>query len=274
MKKSLYLLSLLVLIISNGFGQQAPSWVNKLPQASNDTYIYVREFALGNTENEARSQAIARVFQSTALRIGQPISSDEIFRAIQNTTDYEVISSTYNIPINKVCEYSIKMRNNQYKVYVLCQVAKVGNIQPIFESFEDCYKTKQYSNTAALFKSMVIPGLGQIGKRHYTEGFLTLTGELLFVSTGVTCYYLSQDKLDIMNKENVSYNDFDDARKKYNFYKTTSYFAWGGAAALYVFNLYRAFFCHPNYKETLALYPSMNVCGDNLAFGFSLQYKF
>ena len=75
--------------------------------------------------------------QSTAMRIGQPFDSEKIFEALEQGIDLQVISQTYNIPINKVCEYSTKMKNNQYKVYVLCQVAKAGNIAVRFEDLQE-----------------------------------------------------------------------------------------------------------------------------------------
>ena len=273
--KKLLLILITVAASLIGYCQSMPEWVNKLPKPSNSTYLYVREVALGRTENEARNQAIARVFQSTALRIGQPISSDEIFRAVQKNSDYSVIASTYNIPVDKICEYSTRTSDGNYKVYILCQVARAGNITVRFDyDFDECYHVQQYSNASALLKSMFIPGLGQIGKRHYAEGILTLTGEVALVGAGIGCYYSAQHQLDIMKKDNVSYSDFADATSKYNTLQTTSYFIWGAAAALYVFNLLRAVTLHPLYKETLAFYPAVNTTGDNLALGFGLTYKF
>lgn len=273
--KKLLLILLTLTIYSVSFGQSMPEWIYKLPKPGNNTYLYEKEMGLGSTENEARNQAIARVFQSTALRIGQPISSDEIFRAVQNNTEFSVIARTFKLNVHKVCEYPTRTVDGNYKVYILYQVAKAGNIEPRFDyNFDECYHVQQYSNASALLKSMFIPGLGQIGKRHYAEGILTLTGEVLLVGVGIGCYYSAQHQLDIMKKDNVSYSDFADATSKYNSLQTTSYFIWGAAAALYVFNLLRAVTLHPLYKETLAFYPAVNTNGDNLALGFGLTYKF
>ncbi|MBQ8957233.1 MAG: hypothetical protein IJ057_01810 [Bacteroidales bacterium] len=97
------------------------------------------ESATGQTELQARNRAIAEVFRSTAMRIGQPFDSEEINRALQRGTEYYVISSQYNIPINKVCEYTDN-KVSPCRVYVLCQVAKAGNIRVEFDDFTLCYE--------------------------------------------------------------------------------------------------------------------------------------
>lgn len=140
---------LLALLPLSSMAQKMPNWVTNKPTPSNSTYEYVVEWATGTTELEARNQAIARVFQSTAMLIGQPYDSGEINRAVQRGTDYSVISATFNIPIKKVCEYADK-KQSICRVYVLCQVAKAGNIRPIFDDFNACYEgnDKYYANEA------------------------------------------------------------------------------------------------------------------------------
>ncbi len=70
-------------------------------------------------------------------------------------------------------------------VQLLCQVAVSGNIQP---QWEELRRYGEVSNWTSLVKSAVVPGLGQMGKGHYAEGWLTLTGELLFC--GWRCLHL------------------------------------------------------------------------------------
>ena len=254
---------------------QKPAWTVKLPKATNNTYMYVCEYAIASSETEARNQAIARVFQSTALRIGQPIESDKIFEAVQNGGDLAVISRQYNIPIYKVCEYVEKVQVYSYRVYVLCQVAVSGNITPLFDyNFRGCSDSKQYNNGVALAESIFIPGLGQMCKRHYTEGALTLTGEVLLVSAGFGCYFVSREELNIMKTPNITYEQFSHAYKTYNTLRTTSYVIWGAAAALYIFNLCRAYTLQPKYKETLAVYPALIPNNHNTAVGMGLTLNF
>lgn len=139
MKKEASILLVLLFAATLSFAQKTPDWVTNKPSPTNSTYLYVIESAFGNTEIQARNQAIARVFQSTAMRLGQPINSEEINRAVQSGTSFDVISRQYNIPINKVCEYT-ENKSGSYCVYILCQVAKAGNIPVQFDEFNGCYE--------------------------------------------------------------------------------------------------------------------------------------
>lgn len=254
-KRCLTLLVCCLLISVSALAQTRPDWIHKLPKAKNNTYRYAVESAIANSENNARNQAIGRVFQTTGNRLGQPVDMAEISRAVQRGDNYDVISRTFNIPINKVCEYTERLSNGSYRVYVLCQVAEKGNIQVQWTTYNECNVTQEFKNGNALLKSAFIPGLGQIGKRHYTEGTLTLLGEVALVGTGTFCYLTAQDKLDIMHSDNVSYEDFANARTDYNRLRDASYVIWGAAAGLYVFNLFRAYTMQPKYKDGISLNP-------------------
>ncbi len=150
MKKQI--ITLLFALLSNlGMAQKLPDWIINKPSPTNNTYLYVVESATGQTEMQARNRAIAEVFRSTAMRIGQPIDSEEINRALQRGTEYYVISSQYNVPINKVCEYTDN-KTSPCRVYVLCQVAKAGNIRVEFDDFNACYEgANKYFADEALY---------------------------------------------------------------------------------------------------------------------------
>ena len=119
--------------------QRVPDWVTNTPTPTNDTYLYVVESAFGTSEISARNQAIATVYQSAAMRLGQPVNSEEINRAVQSGTSFDVISRNYNIPINKVCEYT-ENKSGNFRVYILCQIAKSGNIPVQFDAFNACFE--------------------------------------------------------------------------------------------------------------------------------------
>ncbi len=149
MKKRNILTFVLALFALSGMAQKLPDWIINKPSPTNNTYLYVVESATGQTEQIARNRAIAEVFRSTAMRIGQPFNSEEINSALQRGTEYYVISSQYNIPINKVCEYTDN-KTSPCRVYVLCQVAKAGNIHVEFDDFNACYEgtNKVYADEA------------------------------------------------------------------------------------------------------------------------------
>ena len=270
-----YIISLILLFLVTVLfvHAQTPAWTKKLPQASNNTYLYVCESALAYSENDARNQAIARVFQTTANRLGQPVDALEVNTAVQNGITLELISRQFNIPINKVCEYIEKVSGGMFRVYVLCQVAVAGNISPIWDVFDGCNDIHEYNNGVALLKSAFVPGLGQIGKRHYVEGVTTLVTEFALIGIGTGSYLFSQQQLNILHDSNVSYKDFDKAKKQYNSLRTTNYIAWSSAAALYLFNLYRATSISPKYKDGLSFYPVLTPMSNTVAMGVRFSMK-
>lgn len=274
MNKRLLLTFVLICLVSASFAQEKPGWIYNKPQPINSSYLYVVESATGETEIAARNQAFARILQSTAMRLGQPVNSDEINRAVQSGKTFDVISSQYNIPINKVCEYKEKIKGN-YRVYILCQVAKAGNMIVDFDyDFNGCYDTKKYKNGTALLKSVFIPGWGQMGKRRYAEGIITLTTEVLLLGGAYLTYNTAQEQIDIMKDANTTYEDYMSAKDKYDSMKKANTVFWGAAATVYVFNLCRAYSAKPKYKREYAFNPVIMPNGCDLACGVSLTYNF
>lgn len=256
MKKLALNIALMVLLAGTALGQSRPAWTVKLPKTENNTYIYICENAIATLERDARNQAIARVFQSTAMRLGVPFDSQKVFDAVQKGTDMEVISRQYNIPVYKVCEYTERVGSN-YKVYVLCQVAASGNVTPQFDyGFRGCNDDNRYSTGSALLSSALLPGLGQIGKRHYGEGAVTMVGEAALLGGAAVTYFMGKNELERITSGSLSYNDYVSAEKHYKTLNTSNHILLAAAAALYVFNIYRAITLHPNYKQVVYLEPS------------------
>ena len=254
MKRTLFIIILLLANVAAWGAKRLPPWMNELPKPGNSTYIYVREAGEGPTLSEAHNQAMLRVMQSTANRLGRPFDINEVDKALAGGNDYQTLSRQYNIPINKVDQYDQQLADGTFRVWVLCQVAVSGNIQPVWEELR---REGEINNWTSLAKSAVVPGLGQMGKGYSTEGALTLGGELLLVGTGIGCYFMAQQKLDVMHDASTSYADWNAARSSYNTLQTVSYIAWGSAAVLYVFNLYRAFAMQPRRTNGLALAPTL-----------------
>ena len=100
---------------------------------------------------------------------------------------------------------------------------------------------------------------------------LTLGGELLLVGTGVGTYFAAQKQLEVMRDANTTYADWNAAQSSYNTLRTVSYIAWGGAAVLYVFNLYRAYAMQPRRATGLAFTPTLMPTEAGFAPGASLS---
>lgn len=276
MKKriSIILLTLCCMGIAVAQTGDRPGWTMQTPKAGNSTYMYVVERATGTTFQDATNNAILKVFRTTMMRIGSVVSWDEVNGAIQKGTDWGTVAMQYNIPINKVCDYSEKTKGDGYMVWILCQVAKSGAVYPDFEEFSSCRDTKTYNNGMAALKSAIIPGLGQMGKRRYGAGIFTLLGEVTLVGVAIGTYVSGQGYLSDMSKETnpVLMNQQMDA---YNNSITANIVFTAVAGALYVFNIVRAATMTPRYKkDQVAFAPTVMPVNQTYATGISLTFNF
>jgi len=271
--KSRYLFLLMLLLVSmlDCQAKREPSWMKELPRPGNETYIYVRESGEGATIESAMAQAMVRVFQSTANRLGEPFDVQQVYTALQNGTDYRTISQNYHIPVNRVGVYSTQLKSGEYWVYVLCQVAAMSNVTPVWDRVGLNSGT---SNFLASLKSVFIPGWGQMGKSHYGEGIATLVGEAALVGGGIACYKAAQNQLAILRNPTTPINDFTVASHRYDNLQTTSYIAWGVAGALYVFNLIRAYTLQPKGSNEWAFQPSIIATPYSIAPTAGLTLRF
>ena len=276
--KQILLPILFLFMAFSAIGQEVdkPGWVTTLPKAENSTYVFVRETGSGSTPGEALNRAMARVFQSTMMRIGTTVSWDEVNKSLQGGAEWGAVAMQFNIPVNKVCEYMRKTENG-FVATVLCMVATSGSVYPVFSEFTACNDINTYDNTTALIKSAIMPGLGQMGKNRVANGVFTLVGEVALIGTGVASYSMAKSKLDIMKDNTTSISDFNAAKKSYNTLRTVNIASFSAAAALYLFNLYRAYTITPKYKkdaDALSFYPTITPVGNDAAAGFGLTLNF
>ena len=254
--------------LTMGLWAQSPKWIRILPQPENDTYLYVVEYATASNEHDARNQAMARVFQSTANRLGQPFNSAEINSAVMNGTDYSVVSRNYNIPINKVCEYTEELANG-YKVYVLCQVAKAGNKPARWSYFGDCGKTTSNSMVAPSF----IPGMAQIKKGQTTKGACFIAGEIIFIGGAVfsQCMVSSNvNKIGSTHNSSLKYQYTQNA----NTWSTVRNVSIAGAVAVYLWNVIDGIAAKGNQHVLYGHNVSVSPYADFNSTGIALNFKF
>ena len=234
-----------VLISLLSFSQEKPGWIYRTPTPSNSTYLYNGEYGVGRSEVDAENQAMAKMFSYAARLIGQPFDSDEINKSLQNGTTYDVISSQYNIPINKVCEYLEIQADGQYKVYVLCQVAKSGAIAAQWSDFSAC--DRQMIDGMALLKSALVPGLGQFHKGQTGKGVGFLAGEMVAVGGIVVAQSMRHASLNKMNSTNNASQKklYADRANTFTIIRNISI---GAAAAVYVWNVLDAIISKSNHQ--------------------------
>ena len=266
------LLSALLIVMATVGAVAQPRWISKsLPNPKNYTYRYERTVGTGATMNDARTQAIAQVFQQTSNRLGQSVNAAEINRAVQRSENFDVLSSTFNTKIINVDYYAEQQPDGTWHYHLLCQVAESANIVPQFTTF------KGSDDAIAMLQSAFIPGLGQINKGKKRAGALIIAGEVTLVGAGTYCYLSAQNKLDIMGTEKVSYDDYSKAHDDYNRLRDASFVIWGAAAGLYVFNLISAYYMEQpriKYYKKYAFSPVILQDENRPMAGLTMRVKF
>lgn len=270
--KQIIITIVIVLTGLSSFAQEKPGWIYNKPTPTNSSYLYVVESATGTSELEARNQATAEVFRTTAMRIGQPFNSAEINAALQSGKDYNVIVSQYNIPINKVCEYSEHL-SNEYKVYILCQVATAGNIMVQWSDFNQC--DRQGVDGMAVLKSALLPGLGQFHKGQNAKGASFLVGEVVAIGGIVVSQNLRHSYVNKMNNTNNA-----NLKKAYaeraNAFTMVRNICIGTAAAVYVWNVLDAIIAKGSNRGALSYGSPVNlvpsVTDESVALSLSINF--
>lgn len=281
-----------------------PDWTYEAPESHDPSFLYVVEHGEGNTKREALNQAIGRVFQSTANRIGQFVSTDEINRAVQAGTDYEVISRKMKVPINKVCEFPMQNPGDgTWTMYILCQVAVAGNIKPEFQPFNGCTNHERYdeleaiwnqqiqdsinsnkatirkSDTRAIVASTFIPGLGQMLKGQGGSGAAFLLSEVVLFGGGTACYFMGQEQIKTMKAVGTTYEQYTNAKKMKNVYDIAMYTAFGVGAVVHIGNMVHAWVVKDkhlpqNISFAPAIIPTNELLEPSYAYGLGVQIKF
>ena len=170
-------------------------------------------------------------------------------------------------------QYEVRLKNGSYWVCVLCQVAAMRNVTPIWDKGE---RAKNDDDMVSMTKSL-LPGLGQMGKGHYGEGVVALVGEVALVAGGVGCYYMAQNQLGIMNSlknDNTRKLEYLEASRSYNNLKNTSYAVWGIAGVVYVINLIRAYTMDPKPDKSFAMSPYLISTPNTVTPALGLTYRF
>lgn len=125
-------------------GRTLPYWVTQLPSAdASKNYYYRVTMAEDFTYDRAYANAFAKAVMESKWKLGVEVHFQDDIKSLENsvTEGVNVSQDFVNIPMNKVCDYwEVKHtpRGDMIRIYVLWQVASVGNKEPQFEEFTKC----------------------------------------------------------------------------------------------------------------------------------------
>lgn len=118
-----------------------PRWVTQLPEPSNETYYYRVTHAEANTYEKAYAKAFATAILESSWKLGVTVDTKNDIHVLEKgiTENINVAETQMVLPLNKVCEYVEKPTTSRnVKIYILWQVARYGNMSPLFDDFRDC----------------------------------------------------------------------------------------------------------------------------------------
>ena len=300
-----YIIVLLALLTTGLFCQdivaqsKLPDWIFKKPQRSsgNRTFYYHVEKGRGKTETEARNAAYTQAFMQVALKLGIPLNTEDISKAISSGTNVQLLAQRFTIPMNVACYFSRK-DDSGWNYWLLCQIPELGYADRVrFDDFTDCYSHHLYdslieikdnrekekirrSNTRAIVASTFIPGMGQMLKGQGGSGAAFLVSEVALFGGGTVCYFLGQEQSKIMKASGSSYQDYTNAKNKKQTWDIAMYTCFGVGAAVHIANMVQAWYVEDKHLKTTnmafvpAVIPINEYSTPSYAMGAGMQIKF
>ena len=127
---------------------------------------------------------------------------------------------------------------------------------------------------AALWRSVILPGWGQFYKGRNSRGTWIVIGETLTLATGGISLYNEMTQKKIMDKPEVSYQEYLAAEQKYNKCHIVRNITFISAAVIYGLNLIDAYKTPANPSKSYALCPDVINANGELAVGATIYFNF
>jgi hypothetical protein len=220
-------------------------WVNGAFPPGKGAFEYRIARGEGTTLAEARSDALNVLLIDLGNKAGITVNSktigevrsslnytshsEDYQESTTHVTTYKIDREGFHASFAKVSEY-YEMVNGRYHLWELYEVSSGGDFKVIIPEY-----TTHYGFSAA-WRSVLIPGWGQMYKGSMAKGIAIVAGEAVFIGGIITCEMLRADYT-------AKINETHDVRKKQlyadnaNNYEMGRNICIGAAAALYVYNL-------------------------------------
>lgn len=223
-----------------------PAWLSGLPQPTNNTFRYERVSAVAPTLDGARNATFDNAVQRSGLKSGVVVSTktdsrnviqqnwhngrldEHVEKKLENNTT--ITSDPQKLYVNAVAEYWERDRAG-YHLTTVYAVSELGRA-PLFDNV---VQTKRYG-ARGLWRSMFVPGWGQMYKGSYVKGGLVLGGTVAGVAAII---FTESQRHDYAMKIKRTHNNtlIKSYTTKRDHWATGRNIALGLTAALYVYNI-------------------------------------
>ncbi|MDR1556106.1 MAG: DUF5683 domain-containing protein [Tannerellaceae bacterium] len=222
-----------------------------------------REDAFNSLLIDLGNQAGVRVTSRTLSEIKRELQSrpdsQDYNETERSTTTYRIDREGFRAFFVKVGEYHERVRTaagEVYRLWALYEVSDRRSFRPYFPEYTDRY------GGDAFWRSMLLPGWGQLYKGSKAKGLCIIGGETAFVGGLVAAENLRASYMQKISATHHADHIRTYARKA-DTMKNIRNLCIAGAAALYIYNIIDAVAAPGNKhlitrERSLALYPVAN----------------
>lgn len=183
--------------------------------------------------------------------------------------------------------FSYEYNNGEYWVYMLegseYITIKTPKFHPFDYDFSENIQGKQTyvmtvalpdMKSSALLRSAFVPGWGQFYKGRNARGTLIVIGETLTLAAGGLSLYNELNQKSIMDKPEVSYQDYIAAEKSYEQWNTARHISFITAAVIYSLNLVDAYLTPAKSQNNIVFTPNVMNANGEMAVGATMSIRF
>lgn len=284
-----YFLCLFLCLVSSGnvtahsSRKDVPSWVaGDFPPKSNDSYTFMISEGSGLTLSDAQKDSDLMLVANLMRSAGVSVTGSQIERMLvsmrngvageehESSYQYNFTYENVSISFRAVDRYWIR-NGNHIEMTTLYEVAN----DPLHVKYDPVEYTTSYG-ARGLWRSILIPGWGQMYKKQYAKGAVILAAE----ATLVTSLIIFENQRSAYTNKAMANFDSNAIQFYYNHANTSKNIRNGfiaGSVALYVYNIVDAIvakgkirYIKPSNKH-LSIIPYISIESD---MGICMAYKF
>lgn len=238
MNKFLLILVCLTVVCGRAYSQRPPWMRGDMPKQSNASYYFKMTQGEGRTQTEARNNALLELVGELSHSQGVIIKGQDILQSLSESRN-----DVYNETARQQSLYRFETEGfnacfdvaDEYYEGNSCWLLFEVAYNPARVRFDKVEFTTDYKGSA-LWRSMIVPGWGQMYKRSMGKGVAILSAQVATIAGICVCSNLSNsyyDKAKTARNNSVRESYLD---KGANYRNVRNVFI-GAAGAVYVYNL-------------------------------------
>lgn len=218
-----------------------PKWIHRLPEANNSTYTFVPIVVDAYNISSGRNESLKMLALDRGLlnTVNIKYHSDDVTvgQSNQHAKDFNEQIDTKTIEVttfeSKLINLQAQIVDEYYSKGQLTTLYRVGLTD--FPDFDPLEVTTSYG-ARGVWRSIIVPGWGQMYKNSYLKGSLIMGGTIGLVAGIVVAENSRQDYVRYVRQTHDA-NIIRSYQSKINHLSTARNVCIGALSALYIWNL-------------------------------------